>query len=145
MLYLYALRNRSPGYATVPRNWTWQYVEAPAYIYERALFREAFPEVLFCKNENYRHGVIGSNTKLSQEELEAFEIDWVNDPQRTIDVNALHDELQGLLREIPMEELHSSAQRFVEQFCALDTYLQKKGNPLPEVWSYAKPAKRKQG
>ena len=72
--HLYAMRFRPPGYATVPRGWEWGYVEAPAYIFDRPLFREAFPEVPLCKNPQFRHGVIGSNTPLTSEDLEQFEI-----------------------------------------------------------------------
>jgi len=74
-LYRYSMRLRPPGYATVPSRWPWVYVEAPASVYHAGRFREAFPDIPLCTNPDHRYGIIGSDVPLSQEQLDAFEID----------------------------------------------------------------------
>jgi hypothetical protein len=75
-IYRYALRNRPPGFATVPRGWPWRYLQAPAQLLLDPRFVAANPGVMLCL-PRHRHGVIGSEVELTPVELYDFEIDKV--------------------------------------------------------------------
>ncbi len=68
-IFRYALRNRPPGYATVPWGWPWEYVEVPHYM---AQYRPELPVTI-----QHRHGVISSEVQLTKEQMAAFELDEV--------------------------------------------------------------------
>ena len=128
MKFLYALRNRPPGYATVPSKWPWEYVEIPEYMVRHR------PELPVTKT--HRHGVISSEVQLTAEQLEAFEIDWLSDPDK--DPNSVVARLYRIMRTTESADWPPECQEARRLFLLLNRMIGVHGE-LPRAWGKRQP------
>lgn len=129
MSFRYALRNRPPGYATVPSKWPWEYVEIPQYMLPH---RPDLPVTT-----KHRHGVISSEVQLTVEQLTAFEIEWLDDPDR--DPNSVLTRLYRIMRSTETGEWPPEAKEAQRLFRLLHSMMVQK-EELPRAWGKRQPA-----